>query len=204
MIENLKQEKGWFWIIPIALILSIGFGIESWTSIGLGFTGFYVFRVIYNMGHKIPVIDLMTALAALQWILGPYIDYHNDVTHYKYYMYVPEAQYMAYAVPAIIMFRLGTLFFKDESDLEDIGQRVSNLLSPYPRLPYILIVVGLAIPYLNAFIPPSLRFCIFLIIQYKICRNHLPLIYPFIKQMDHICYRNESYCPGFHSLRYVS
>jgi putative Ca2+/H+ antiporter (TMEM165/GDT1 family) len=167
MIENLQQEKGWLWIIPISLILGLIFGIQTWSAVGLAFSAFYVLRVIHNMGHKIPVIDLMTALAALQWIVGPYIDYHNGLTHYKYHMYVPEDVYMAYAVPAIIAFRLGTLFFKDQSDLEAIGQKVTKLSDNYPRLPYLLIIGGLLIPYLNAFVPASLRFVFFLLANVK-------------------------------------
>jgi len=168
MLENLRQEKGWLWIIPVALIFNLIFGVkEGWSAVGLAFSAFYMFRVIFNMGHKIPVIDLMTTLAALQWIVGPFIDYHNEVTHFKYYMYVPEAQYMAYAVPAIIAFRMGTLFYKDRSDLDAIGERVKQLLSRYPRLPYVFIIGGLIIPFLNAFIPPSLRFVFFLLANVK-------------------------------------
>ncbi|MBI9062183.1 MAG: hypothetical protein JEZ14_09345 [Marinilabiliaceae bacterium] len=167
MIANLQQEKGIFWILPIALALNLIMGIQGWTSIGLAFTGFYILQVIHKMGHKIPIIDLMTTLASLQWIVGPYIDYHNGSSHYKYYMYVPEEQYMAFAVPAIIAFRLGTLFFKDHSNLEDIGQRVINLLNNYPKLPYVFIIAGLIIPYLNAFIPAGLRFVFFLLSNVK-------------------------------------
>ncbi|GAF04924.1 hypothetical protein [Saccharicrinis fermentans] len=167
MIKNIQQEKGWIWIIPIALIFNMAMSMQTWTAIGVAFTCFYIYRVISNMGHKIPIIDLMTTLAALQWIIGPYIDYHNTVSHYKYHMYVPEAQYMAYAVPAIIMFRIGTLFFKDESDLNDIGNKVLSLLKSHPRLPYILVIAGLVIPYFNTFIPPSLRFVFFLLANIK-------------------------------------
>jgi hypothetical protein len=74
---------------------------------------------------------------------------------------------MTYVVPAIIAFRLGTLFFKDNSDLEDIGERVNHLLNDYPKLPYVLVVVGLIIPYLNNFVTPALRFVFFLLANVK-------------------------------------
>jgi len=167
MLENLKHEKGWFWILPFAFILIFLLGVKIfWSALGISFTIFYMLRVVDQMGKKIPILDLMTAMAALQWIVGPYIDYHNGITHYKYHMYVPEAQYMAYAVPSIIAFRIGTLFFKDYSNLDEIGQRVNKLLD-YPKLPYLLIIGGLLIPYLNAFIPASLRFVFFLLANIK-------------------------------------
>jgi len=167
MLTNLQNEKGIFWIVPVALILNLVMGIQGWTAIGLAFTGFYVWQVIRKMGHTIPIIDLMTALAALQWIVGPYIDYHNELNHYKYYMYVPEEQYMAYVVPALLAFRLGTLFFKDHSDLDIIGTRVKALLASYPKLPYVLVIAGLLIPLVNSFIPASLRFVFFLLSNVK-------------------------------------
>jgi hypothetical protein len=167
MLKNLQQEKGIFWIVPAALLMNLVFGIQGWTAIGLTFTGFYILQVIRKMGNTIPIIDLMTGLAALQWIVGPYIDYHNELNHYKYYMYVPEEQYMAYVVPALIAFRLGTLFFSDHSNLEDIGHKVNRLLSQYPKLPYYLVASGLLIPFLNSFVPPALRFVFFLLANIK-------------------------------------
>ena len=167
MLTNLQNEKGIFWIVPAALVLNLVMGIQGWTAVGLAFTGFYIWQVIRKMGHTIPIIDLMTALAALQWIVGPYIDYHNELNHYKYYMYVPEEHYMAYVVPALMAFRLGTLFFKDHSELDIIGARVKTLLASYPKLPYVLIVAGLLIPLVNSFIPASLRFVFFLLSNVK-------------------------------------
>jgi hypothetical protein len=119
------------------------------------------------MGKSIPIVELMTSLAAVQWIVSPYIDYHNDITHYKYHMYVPEDQYMSYVVPTVIAFWIGTKLFKDTSDLNKIKRKVSSILSDHPKLPYVLIITGLLIPYVNLFIPASLRFVFFLLSNIK-------------------------------------
>jgi hypothetical protein len=119
------------------------------------------------MGKTIPIIDLMTVLAALQWIVGPFIDYHNGITHYKYHMYIPEARYMSYVVPAVIAFRLGTHFFNSRSDLEKIEQKVTQLLIVYPCLPYLLIVSGLIAPFLSKITPASFNFVFFLLSNLK-------------------------------------
>ena len=48
-----------------------------WTSVGLGFALFIFLKLMMDMGKKIPVIELMTTLAALQWIVGPFIEYNK-------------------------------------------------------------------------------------------------------------------------------
>ncbi|MCU4165559.1 hypothetical protein [Carboxylicivirga caseinilyticus] len=150
----------------LALILLVN-GAYLWTAIGLGLALFYTLKVIDRMGQRIPIVDLMTAMAALQWIVGPAIDYYNEAYHYKYHMYVEEMVYMSFVVPAIIVFRIGTLMFKDHSSLEDIGNRVSILLGDYPKLPYYFIVIGLLIPYFSGFLPASLSFVFFLLANIK-------------------------------------
>jgi hypothetical protein len=167
MLNNLFKDTSWLWTIPAAILLTIIYGINGWSALGISASAYFVFKVIQNMGRSIPIIDLMTALAALQWIVGPFIDYHNEVTHYKYHMYVPEAEYMSYIVPAIIAFRLGTRFFNTDSDLNEIGSRVNDLLTNHPRLPYILIAVGLLAPFFSGFTPAALNFVFFLLANVK-------------------------------------
>ncbi len=157
-------------ILSLSVFCSIVFLVSGnllWTSIGLGATLYYVLRVVDNMGEQIPIIDLMTAMAALQWILGPFIDYHNDAYHYKYHMYVDEEIYMSFVVPAVLLFRLGAKIYKDRIDLREMAERVNILLSQYPRLPYILVIGGIIIPYLSFLIPASLSFVFFLLSNAK-------------------------------------
>ncbi len=119
------------------------------------------------MGQRIPIVDLMTALACLQWIVGPFIDYHNDAHHVKYHMYVAEEVYMSFAVPAIIAFRLGTSLFKDHSDLDVLSHRVNQLFELHPKLPYVLIAVGLIIPFFSPLLPGALGFILYLLSNIK-------------------------------------
>ncbi len=156
-------------ILPsiICFLLFFITGNLFWTSIGLGVTLFFFLSVINNMGEKIPIIDLMTAMAALQWIVGPYIDYHNGTTHYKYHMYVTEDVYMSFIVPAVILFRVGTNLYKDRINLDELEKRSHLLLEDYPKIPYILVIGGLIIPYISSFVPASLRFVFFILSNVK-------------------------------------
>ncbi len=151
----------------ICFLLFLVLGSYFWTAIGMGISLYYFMKVIDDMGERIPIVDLMTAMAALQWIVGPFIDYHNETTHYKYHMYVSEETYMNFVVPAVILFRVGTIIYKDRINLEELAQRVNKLLTSHPRLPYFLITIGLLIPYLSPLLPASLKFIFFLLSNTK-------------------------------------
>lgn len=147
-------------LLWIFLILS---GVYFWSSIGLSITLYFTLRVIEQMGNTIPIPNLMITIASLQWILGPFIDYHNGTTHYKYKMYVDESTYMSYIVPGILLLKLGLSLFPVETNLEDIGNRVRILLNNHPKLPYILVVLGFVFPYISNFLPSTLGFVFYLL-----------------------------------------
>lgn len=153
-------------LIIISVILWLFLTVSGsyfWSAIGLSITLYYTLRVIEQMGDNIPIPNLMMAIASLQWILGPYIDYHNATTHYKYKMYVDEPTYMAYIVPGILLFKLGMSFFPASTNLEELGQRVRVLLTNHPRLPFALILAGFILPYAAPLVPATFGFVFFLL-----------------------------------------
>ena len=152
--------------VLLGLILFIS-GQLFWTSVGLGFTLFIFLKLMMDMGKKIPLVELMTALASLQWILGPVIEYNKEYHHYKYFMYVPETNYMSYVVPALIVFWLGTKVFKTRMTLEDCNEEVRNLLKEYPRFPYVIFAIGALAPFMAPLFPPSLGFVFYLVSTLK-------------------------------------
>ena len=164
----MKQDKKYtLWAFLLFLFIYFVYSTYFWSAAGLTITGYYTLRLIKNMGNNIPILDLMIVLASLQWILGPFIDYHNGITHYKYHMYVPEEQYMSFVVPAVIAFIVGLSIYKDRSDLDELKEKATEIISCYPRLPYILVITGLLIPFFSSFVPPSLRFVFFLLANIK-------------------------------------
>ena len=72
--------------------------------VGLMTLGITLLSLFNKLGQSLPVIELLLAIAGLQWILGPIISYGSEVSHYKYYMYVPQETYMAFVVPAFVVF----------------------------------------------------------------------------------------------------
>jgi len=138
-----------------------------WTSVGLGFTLFIFLKLMMDMGKKIPIIELMTTLAALQWIVGPFIEYNKEIHHFKYFMYVEQGAFMAYVVPAVLVFWIGTRIFRSRTELEDINSEVNDLLDDNPFFPYIIIAAGALVPYLAPLFPPALGFVFYLLSTLK-------------------------------------
>lgn len=167
MPNNDITNNFWLWTLLLTVFIWLFGDINEWSALGLAISICSFFVVIKKMGKTIPVIDLMVTMAAFQWIVGPYIDYHNELTHYKYKMYVEEPVYMGFIVPAIIAFKLGTHTFRHHINLEEIGNRVTALLNEKPSLPYLLIGVGVIAPLLINILPPALRFVFFLLSNLK-------------------------------------
>lgn len=96
--------------MTIGLIILIFSGTYIWTALGLLFCVYIFTNFVEKTGKIIPIKELLILIASLQWILGPYIDYSNGMTHHKYYMYIPQEAYMSYIVPAILLFWFGLNF----------------------------------------------------------------------------------------------
>lgn len=142
-------------------------GIYFWTAFGLAFTVYIFLHLLDGMGKKIPIIELITALASLQWILGPFIEYQKEFHHYRYRMYVDEETYMSFIVPAILAFWVGCNIFKSRVELNSLRESVGKLLEEHPGFPYVLIITGMIAPYLSPIFPPSLGFVFFLVSNIK-------------------------------------
>jgi len=151
----------------ISIILSLIWSIQFWSALGLVATAIFFWDFTRKTGETIPITELMVLLAALQWIVGPYIDYHNGVDHYKYKMYVPEDVYMAFAVPVVLAFKAGISVFSTDVYLVNLKVSIIKLLNKHPRLPYLLVALGLLAPFVGQFFPAGLGFVFFLLSQVK-------------------------------------
>ncbi|MCK5367335.1 MAG: hypothetical protein KAQ62_02255, partial [Cyclobacteriaceae bacterium] len=71
------------------------------TAAGLGWCLFLFLLFVMRLGKSFPVLELMLLMASLQWIVGAKISYANEFEHFKYFMYVEEAEYMQLVVPGV-------------------------------------------------------------------------------------------------------
>lgn len=122
-------------------------------------------------------------VASLQWLLGPVLDYQFFNDHYRYYMYVEEDVYFNFTIPAFIFFTLGLMFFK--VDFKNVNQLIERHVAAYQQLPFILLGIGFLVEYIAPFVPPSLRFVVFLISNLKYV-GAIYLVYSPIRYKWHI------------------
>lgn len=63
-----------------------------------------LFEFQKRLDQGVPILQLTSVIAVLQWLVGPVLNYSSDITFARYQMYVPEAVYFQFAIP-------GTAFF---------------------------------------------------------------------------------------------
>ncbi len=136
--------------------------MNLWSYIGIGIVALITLKFIREIGKGLPILEFLLLIAGLQWIVGPINSYGSSVQHYKYYMYVDEAVYMSYVVPAFVIFsaviflRKKKLLIFSEIDFED-----------YVRYGKPILLIGIVADALSSFAPPSLAFFLFLLAQLK-------------------------------------
>lgn len=137
------------------------------SAIGVGLVVFLAVHFLQELGHKLPLVELVLLMAGLQWIVGPVLDYRSDVQHFKYFMYVDEASYMQVVVPAMLCFTISAFWFKKDYSFDQYIQALKDFLIRYPNFPYYLIGIGLFATQLQYAVPPVLAFAFYLLAQLK-------------------------------------
>ena len=139
-----------------------------WTALGLAYCAYIVIDFTKKLGNSLPIPETMLMIAAMQWILGPWIDYITPETHMIYRMYVPQDDYMGFVVPGLLAMHWGVfLFWKGNEDFDALAAHATSFTEKYPSFPYLLIVAGFAIPYIQSFLPSSIGFVLYLLANVK-------------------------------------
>lgn len=137
------------------------------TSFGLTLCLFSFLLYVLRLGKSIPVLELMLLMASLQWILGPYIAYRLEFSHFKYIMYVDEDVYMSIVVPGYFSLLMGVIILYPRHNLIKIEQALREIATRHAHLAYYLIFIGIFIPLIGSILPPSLRFMVYLLANLK-------------------------------------
>jgi hypothetical protein len=140
--------------------------MEFWTILGLLAILIVFLRFINSLGKNIPILEVMLLIAGLQWIVGPLIEYNYPTNHFKYYMYVPEETYMAYVVPAYLVFSTAVLL---------VLRLVGNFKIPvtelkrYKNYGLTIFFVGVVFDLIAGRLPGTLAFFAFILSNFKFC-----------------------------------
>ncbi|MHA7943025.1 hypothetical protein ACJOV8_008125 [Formosa sp. 3Alg 14/1] len=138
--------------------------MEGWTLIGCVSVIYLAILFVKRLGKSVPILELMTLIAGLQWIIGPIIEYANPSNHYRYYMYVDQETYMSFIVPAYISFMIFIL----------LGiKNTQNYAIPIYKLQYFskygLLILGIGVLFdlIGGFLPGTLGFFAFILSNFK-------------------------------------
>lgn len=156
-----------FLSIILGILLHFFSGLTLWANIGLAFFIVLFIDFTQKTGNQLPIPEMIVFIAALQWIIGPIIDYHNGEEHYKYKMYITEDIYMGYVVPGVIALFAGIKLYSKELLISELKEKVTIFFGNYPRLPYWLVILGISAPFLSGYFPAALGFVFFLIGNFK-------------------------------------
>ena len=160
----------------LAVMISLLFGVYWLSALGMGAFTYYFVRLLLEAGVDLPIESFILVTASLQWIVGPMLAYAGFSHHYKFYMYVPEDEYMALAVPGVILLSLGLYAFRSVNRIHLVHHYagITRLVVRSARhLPYYLIGVGFVFSFLVDRFPASLAFPAYLLSNVK----YIGLIY---------------------------
>ncbi len=157
-----------FLIAFLVFILSFFFlDLYVLSAVGLGLTAFIFFYFLDTLHLRLPIVELILLIAALQWIVGPIVEYRSDLQHFKYFMYVEETVYMGVVLLAFIAFS-SILFVKQARfSYQEYLEPLKTFLNQHPQFPYALIAIGFISFYTRFYFPPALQFIIFLASQLR-------------------------------------
>lgn len=147
------------------------------TLLGVGFF-LYIFVLVFReINYRIPVELMIVLLAGLQWVIAPALSYKMGIDHYKYHMYIPETEYMAFAVPAVALLYLGIRTVQrkrnENAIVKGLFQILPERIGINPWFPMGLVMTGLLFTFFYQRLPGSLQFVGFLIS----CVKYIGLIY---------------------------
>jgi hypothetical protein len=163
-------------IISIGIFLLSVLFIDYLAAFGVAIALYVSLSFFDKLSYTLPVKQLLLFIAGLQWIVGPIIEYLFFNTDTRYRMYVEEAEYFSYIIPAFLAFGIGFSINglkKIKGNLEFLEHYKTSI----PRsTPYIFIFIGFISGSIGSFMPPSLRFVFFLLSGLK----YIGLLYFFL------------------------
>ncbi|WP_179374537.1 hypothetical protein [Winogradskyella wichelsiae] len=136
----------------------------GWTLIGCIAVVYLGILFVKRLGKSVPILELMTLIGGLQWIIGPIIEYSSPSGHYKYFMYVDQEIYMGFVVPAYLAFMFVILYGVKKSARFKVP--ISHL-EHYSQYGLIIFGIGVFFDLIGGFLPGALGFFAFILSNFK-------------------------------------
>ena len=157
-------------------LVSLILGVYWLSALGVSASVYYFVRLLQETGIDLPIESFILVIASIQWIIGPVLAYAGLSHHYKYHMYVPETEYMALAVPSVILWSLGLYSFRSNKRIALVRHYAGitrQIVNRAEFLPFYLIGIGFVFSFLVDSFPPELAFPAYILSNIK----YIGLIY---------------------------
>lgn len=141
--------------------------VDLWSALAFGAFSYSVLWYIESLGKEVCLRQIVALIASMQWLLGPMIAYQASDSHYKYRMYVDEASYMSFAVPAVIALIVGLNLLSRERRFLDSISALKAAVRMKATYAFLLVTLGLVADGIDGFLPGPLLFVAFLVSQFK-------------------------------------
>ncbi|MBC7887135.1 MAG: hypothetical protein H7Z13_04550 [Ferruginibacter sp.] len=161
----------WPVFLGISIVIRVIFIGMSWISYFSILLALHQFILLFNaIGFVIPVRYLFGAFMCVQFFVGPSLAY-NGLDQYQYFHYkmkIPEHEYFAYAIPAVMSFILGLHSFAGKLNGEIIDEKqIILFVNRNRQLPYWFIGIGFVTSVVAGFFGSELAFVFFLLGSFK-------------------------------------
>ncbi len=151
-----KVKFNWGLYVLVLISIKILWTDLSWYSFfALAITLHQFLLLFYSIGAVIPIRYLAGSFMCLQMLLGPTLAF-NGLDEYQtnpvYRMKIPESEYFAYMIPAMILFIAGLHIRAGKLNGEVLNEgEITKFIDSSGQLPYVFIGVG----FLSTFIAGS-------------------------------------------------
>ena len=161
----------WAAFIIISIIIRGTFVNMSWASYFAILLSLHQFFLLFNsIGYVVPVRYILGVFMCVQFFIGPSLAY-NGLDQYQYVHYkmrIPEGDYFAYAIPAVMSFITGLHIWAGNLKGEVLDEeKITLFVQKNPRLPYAFIVIGFLTSVVSGFFSSELAFVFYLLGSFK-------------------------------------
>jgi len=148
-------------VVPFLLMLALGTTIAVALSVAI-----FVYCLVWyadSLGRELAIVQALALLASGQWLLGPAIYYSVDaVAHSRYQMYVHDATYFGYMIPATLTFIFGLRVFFPQISIIQLRNYLFERRTLLVRAAYFVLFFGFVCAILADYVPAAFRFAFFL------------------------------------------
>ena len=151
------------------LVLLVVLGVVGYAQVvsNLLLVSVIVVVVVYEFQKRldqgVPLLQLTSLIAVLQWLLGPALAYNSDYQYGKYQMYVDESRYFEYALPATTLYVVVMLAIGASIRQKELLSQLDR--SNFVKIGFFLNLVALVASVAATRVGGSIQFALFLVSQ---------------------------------------